>query len=184
MTGSEDEFLDITVKRNGETVELSKVPFERTEYEGNMYIKIDFIVVGEKCSFRHPLKFIKEAVLETVSISRLVWMSLIDLISGRYGLNDIMGPVGTVSTVSQAAKQSFGSLIYLLALITVNLGVFNLLPFPALDGGKVVILAVEGITRKKIPAKYEAAIDMAGLAILLLFMIVVTGNDILRWFRN
>lgn len=184
MTSSEDEYVDITVVRSGEKVSLNQVRFERREYEGNMYITIDFIVVGKRCSFKHPMEFVKEAVLETVSIARLVWMSLVDLLAGRYGLNDIMGPVGTVSTVSRAAKQSFMSLLYMMSLITVNLGIFNLLPFPALDGGRIVLLAAEGITRKKIPAKYEAAINFAGLAVLMIFMIVVTGNDILRWFRN
>ena len=176
--------VSMTVERDGEKVELDSVKFKTEEIQGHNYISIDFKVQGEDVSFRNVFLVIKEAALETLSIARLVWMTLLDLLSGRYGLNEIMGPVGTISTVGQAAKAALSSLVYIMAMITVNLGVFNLLPIPALDGGRCLILLISGIIRKEIPAKYEAIIHGIGMILLLLFMAIVAGNDILRLIRG
>ncbi len=184
VTNSEDTTLDMTVIRNNQEVTLKNVSFESEIYEGQSFVNLDMIFKGEKCSIKKPFSFLKEAVLETVSMGRLVWMTLGDMITGRYGINDIMGPVGTVGAVSDAVSTSMKSLLFMLALISVNLGIINLLPIPALDGGKVVLLAYEGVTRKKVSAKVESAVTIIGLSLLLLLMLVITGNDILRWFRN
>ena len=167
ITNSEDTTLEMTVVRDGKETVLNNVVFK-----------------SEKCSIKKPFAFMKEAVLETVSLGRLVWMTLGDMITGRYGINDIMGPVGTVGAVSDAVSTSMNSLLFMLALISVNLGIVNLLPIPALDGGRVVLLAYEGITRKKVSSKVESLVTIIGLSCLLLLMLVITGNDILRWFRN
>lgn len=184
ITNNEDTNLDITVARNDQELEIKNVTFATEEYEQHTYLKMDMIFKGERCSWTKPFSFIKEAVLETISLGRFVWMSLGDMISGRYGLNDIMGPVGTVGAVSDAVSSSFPTLLYILALITVNLGLVNLLPIPALDGGRVVLLAYEGITRKKVSSKVESILTIIGLSLLFLLMIFITGNDVLRWFKN
>ena len=90
------------------------------------------------------------------------------------------GPVGIVSAISEASSLGLSSLLMLLALITINLGIFNLLPIPALDGGRLVFLIIEAIRRKPIPQKYEIAINAAGFILLIGLMIFATFNDITK----
>ena len=100
----------------------------------------------------------------------------------RFGLADISGPVGTVSYVSQAVKTSAYSALRLMAILTINVGLFNLFPIPALDGWRLFLLVGEGICKRKLPDKAEWVINAAGLALLLLFMCVVTFSDITKLF--
>ena len=124
-------------------------------------------------------------------MATMVWRTLVDLVKGDFGMNDLSGPVGTVDiigdTVADAVVESdslagWYNLFFLVALISVNLGVFNLLPLPALDGGRLVFLIWEGITRKRVPAKYESLVHFIGIVLLLLMMLVVTYSDITRIF--
>ena len=115
-----------------------------------------------------------------MSLARVIWDSLGQLVSGQVGVDQLSGPVGVTAVMSQTAKVSFQSFLYLVAFISINLGVMNLLPLPALDGGRLVFLILEGIRRKPVPAKYEGYIHAAGLMLLLALMVYVTGQDILR----
>ena len=184
LLNNEGNTVDMVVKRGGEKVNLDAVSFPSQTIEGKSYIDLDFRVVGQKVTIRKPLSFLKEAVLESVSIGRMVWMSLFDMITGRYGLNEMMGPVGVIDTVGQAVSMGMDQVLYIMALITINLGIVNLLPLPALDGGRLVFLIVEGIRRKPIPQKYEGWIHAIGLAMLLLLILVITGSDIWRLIRR
>ena len=128
----------------------------------------------------------KQSFLRTVSMGRLVWMSLIDLVSGKYGLNDLSGPVGVTKVVSGAvssiAVDGVAGLLYLLrilCMITVNLGIFNLLPIPALDGSRILFLVIEGIRKK--PVKHEAIVHAIGMGLLLLLMAVLVVKDLWQW---
>ena len=112
----------------------------------------------------------------------MVFLSLHDLLVGRYGISDMSGPVGTVSVVSTAVKTSMYSMLRIMALLTVNVGLFNLFPIPALDGWRLFVLLAEGITRKKLPQKAEYLINAVGLAALLLLMCFVTFSDITKLF--
>ena len=94
----------------------------------------------------------------------------------------IAGPIGIVNEIGKSVQAGFLDLLYLTALIAVNLGVFNLLPFPALDGGRVFFLLVELIRRKPIPPEKEGFVHMIGMGLLLLLMLVVTYQDILKFF--
>ena len=114
--------------------------------------------------------------------ARMVFLSLHDLLVGRYGISDMSGPVGTVSIVSTAVKTSMYSMLRIMALLTVNVGLFNLFPIPALDGWRLFVLLAEGITRKKLPQKAEYLINAVGLAALLLLMCFVTFSDITKLF--
>ncbi len=178
----EDGIYDFVVERNGENVELKDVHFETKPLEnGHNTIIYDFIIVGVE---KNPLNVLSTAALDTVSTARLVWLTLFDLITGHYGINDLSGPVGTVSIIADAASEAAAAgtgittIIYIMALITINIGVFNLLPIPALDGGRLFFILIEAIRRKPVPAKYEGYIHAAGLALLMLLMVVITFNDI------
>ncbi len=187
MTRSEDGIFDMTVRRDGKVVELSDVKFETTFEQGYAIIKYDFIILGKEPTF---LGVVINAVKQSISIGRLVWLSLFDLVTGRFGLSDLSGPVGTVNIladVASSAAQSRANLISalnLMAFISINIGLFNLLPLPALDGGRLFFLLIEGIRRKPINPKYEGYVHGAGLVLLLLLMVVVTFNDILNLIKT
>lgn len=184
LINSRDASVDMVVRRDGVKTELSGISFRTQDVEGQTIIELDFKVVGQKVSITRPLSFIKEAFLETVSLGRLVWMSLFDMLTGRYGLNEIMGPVGIIVETGNAITMGLDNALYLLALLTVNLGIMNLLPIPAVDGGRLVFLVIEGIRRKPVPAKYEAWVHGAGLVLLLLLSVFILGNDIWRLIRG
>ena len=100
--------------------------------------------------------------------------------AGRESINNLSGPVGIVTAIGQAASYGWQDLLELLALITINLGVFNLLPFPALDGGKVVFLIIEGVTGHAVPEKLQGTLTIAAFALLFGLMLFATYNDIIR----
>ena len=180
LVRDDDGLVDITVKRDGETVELRQVPFVMTEGEdGKKAITLDFTVYGVEKTF---FGVIGHAFAWTGSVIKTVWVSLIELITGRYSISELSGPVGVATAVGQASSYGWDSLFLLIAYITVNLGVFNLLPFPALDGGKLALLLVELIRGKPLPKKYEAYINLAGFVILFGLMIIVTVSDVIKLF--
>ena len=121
-------------------------------------------------------------------MARMVIESLKGMLTGRFGLNDIAGPVGTAQVIAQAAgqglKEGFGTavsnIVMMIIMITVNLGIVNLLPLPALDGGRLLFLIWEGVSRKPVPAKYEGYIHAAGFVLLLGLMVLIAFNDVLR----
>ena len=104
------------------------------------------------------------------------------LVSGQVGVDQLSGPVGVAEVMADTAKYSMISFFQLVAFISINLGVMNLLPLPALDGGRLVFLIIEGIRRKPVPPKYEGYVHAAGLMLLLMLMVYVTGQDVLRIF--
>ena len=136
---------------------------------------VDFYVVPQKKTVG---SFITQTVKTSVSYCAVVWRSLIDLISGKYGISAMSGPVGLTATIGNIAKQRLFDVIPIMALITINLGLFNLLPLPALDGGRLLFIIAEMITRKRVPQKYEALIHGIGFALLLTLMLFVTAKDI------
>ena len=109
-----------------------------------------------------------------------MFTSLVDLVRGRESINNLSGPVGIVSAIGQAASYGWQDLLEMLALITVNLGILNLLPFPALDGGKVVFLVIEGVTGHTVPEKLQSVLTLATFGLLFGLMLFATYNDILR----
>lgn len=178
LSRSADNTVDMIVNRDGEDVNL-QVEFELDEYEGTQYIKMDFWLKGVEKTFGNV---ITQTFKETVSYARMVFLSVHDLLVGRYGLSDLSGPVGAVSVVSDAVKTSVFSMLRIMALLTINVGLFNLFPIPALDGWRLFILIAEGITRKKLPAKAEYMINAVGLILLLGLMCLVTFSDITKLF--
>lgn len=178
LSRSPDGTVDMVVTRDGKDVNL-QVEFETDEYEGTRYIVMDFWLRGVEKTFGNVFV---QTFKESVSYARMVFLSVHDLLTGRYGLSDLSGPVGAVSVVSDAVKTSVYSMLRIMALLTINVGLFNLFPIPALDGWRFFVLLAEGITRKKLPAKAEYIINAVGLVLLLGLMCVVTFSDITRLF--
>ena len=176
---SADDTLDMVVLRDGREKKIS-VTFDTENYEGRQYIHMDFWLLGKK---KNPLNVLKATALDWLSYARMVFLSVHDLIFGKYGLSDMSGPVGAVGIISDAVKVSPLSMLRIMALLTINIGIFNLFPIPALDGWRLFLLVFEGIFRRKLPDKWEWAINGAGLVILLLFMSVITFSDITKLFR-
>ena len=167
-----------TVLRDGKTVELPDVQFDTWQDEnGETHMKLGFTVYGIK---KTPLNVVKEAGNSVLYYGRIVYTSLADLLRGRESINDLSGPVGIVTAIGQAASYGLEDLMELLVLITINLGIFNLLPFPALDGGKLVFLLIEGVTGYVVPEKIQSSLTVAAFALLFGLMIFATYNDILR----
>ena len=182
MSRSQDGVFDFVVERNGEKVTLNDVHFATEQQNGITLIQYDFIIIGEQPGF---LNIVKNAFTQSASIVRMVWLSVFDLVTGRYGMSELAGPVGTVDIIADVTAQAVSSgsltnLLTIMAFITINVGVANLLPLPALDGGRFLFLAIEAVRRKPVNPKYEGYVHAAGLALLLLLMVVVTYNDISR----
>lgn len=176
LSRSGDDTLDMTVLRDGKTLDL-KVKFNMEKYEGRNFINMDFWLVGNKKTVGGV---IKESFKEWVSFTRMVFLSVHDMIVGKYGLSDLAGPVGTVSVVSTAVKTSEYSMLRIMALLTINVGLFNLFPIPALDGWRLFLLIFEGIFKRKFPDKWDWAINAVGLVLLLGLMCVITFSDITK----
>lgn len=171
---------DFTVRRDGKIVQLEDVTFETYVDENNIkQMVIDFYVYPEE---KTVLTVIDEASKWTMSLARTVFLSLIDLVTGNVPINQMSGPVGIVTVISEAASIGFDQVLLILALITINLGVFNLVPFPALDGGRLLFLLLELVRGKPIKQKYEIWVNTAGMGILLAFMAFVTFSDITKLF--
>ena len=169
---------DFTVRRDGKIVQLEDVTFETYVDENNIkQLVIDFYVYPEE---KTVLTVIDEASKWTMSLARTVFLSLIDLVTGNVPINQMSGPVGIVTVISEAASIGFEQVLLILALITINLGVFNLVPFPALDGGRLLFLLLELVRGKPIKQKYEIWVNTAGMGILLAFMAFVTFSDITK----
>ena len=171
------EPIDITVKRNGEKITLNDVVFSTIEEEGVLFGEMDFKVLQEERTFPNLMK---QTFFRSVSSVKMVYDSLIGLISGRFGMDAVSGPIGVAEVVGSAAKTGAVSFLYIVSILTINLGVMNLIPFPALDGGRFVLLAIEGIRRKPLNRNVEAYINFAGIIILFAFMIFVSFKDVLK----
>ena len=175
---TEDYTADFTVLRDGKKVELPGVQFDTWQDDkGETHMSLGFTVYGIK---KTPLNVLKEAGNSVLYYGRIIYTSLADLARGRESINDLSGPVGIVTAIGQAASYGWQDLLELLALITINVGILNLLPFPALDGGKIVFLLIEGITGYAVPEKIQGSLTVAAFALLFGLMIFATYNDILR----
>jgi regulator of sigma E protease len=180
---------DFVVRRDGEKLTLKDVPCYLQTYETesgtSQLYGFQFQVIEATAATR-----IGYSLRQAADFVRMVWFSLEDLVSGAVGVRDLSGPIGIVSTMSEVGESSatwvdaLMNLVYFSAFIAVNLAVMNLLPLPALDGGRIFFLIINGlcylVLRKKIPAKYEGYVHGIGLVLLLLLMAVVAVSDVFR----
>ena len=174
------EPVDLTVIRDGNEEVLYDVVFPTATESGQIFGIADFGVSPIEKGF---FKTCALAAEKSVLIVRTCWESLYDLITGRYTFAAVSGPVGISSAIGEAARDGLQSLLYVTALISINLGVMNLLPIPALDGGRTVTLLFEMITRRRIPVKIEGIINGVGLMLLLLLTFIVMGKDIFQLIK-
>ncbi len=165
--------IDVEYIRNGEKNTVTVTP--KKEDDGMYYI--GFQPKMEQLNFAGRLY---HSWHYTLFYGKAILVSLFDLITGNVGMEAMSGPVGIVNEISKSAKQGIDSLLSLGALITINLGLFNLLPLPALDGGRVFFVLAECIIRRKIPADKEGMVHFIGFILLLLLMAFATWNDIVK----
>ena len=167
--------VDVTVLRDGSKIVVKDVSFPLMSEQGVTFGSTDFYVYSEA---KTVLSVLKHAFFRSVSTVKMIWESLIDLISGRYGVEAVSGPVGVTKVVSEAAASGLSDFMNLVVVISMNLGIMNLLPFPALDGGRILFLLIEAVFRRPIPRSVEGAINLVGFAALMLLMIVITVKDV------
>jgi len=185
--------FDLTLERDGKTVRLDNFKMEKQTYTVNgaqqkMY--------GLRFSYEDKTfgSLLKNAWGSSLYFVQLVRLGLHDLVSGAVGINDMSGPVGIVGTLNETGKEAQSSggvgagvwyVLYIGAFIAVNLSVMNLLPLPALDGGRIfcllLTLIIEAITRRKLNPKYEGYIHGVGMVLLLALMAYITFHDIFKW---
>ncbi len=167
--------LDIVIERDGKEILLENVQFKTETVEGLYCGKVDFKPLYVQKSIGY---LIKESVNQSFSTFKVIIKSFVSLITGRYGLEAVSGPVGTVSVIAESASQGYRTLLYLFVFLSMNLGIFNLFPLPALDGGRIFFVLIEAVRGK--PIKHEAAVHAIGMVLLLAFMAVIMVSDIIK----
>ncbi len=172
---------DFKVLRDGKEVTLKNVkPFVRMKgADGNEQDVSSFYVEPENKTFFNVLK---HGFFEAVSYIRTTVLGLLDLLTGRVGIDGLGGIIKVGQVVGEASKYGFETILRLAAMLSVNIGVMNLLPIPALDGGRIVLLAYEGIFRKPLNGKIEYALIAASMVLLYALMIFVAVKDIISIF--
>ena len=172
-----DGKYDITVKHEDgkeETFQIEKKEFEDEEGEKMEGFGFEMRAEVHK-GFKAALKY---AFQKFAAISEQMWMTLGGLFSGKISLNSLSGPVGIYTVVGETRKAGIENIIFLTAYLSINLGIMNILPIPALDGGHVLFLLIEMITRKKVNQKIEALATNIFFALLMLLMLYITIHDI------
>lgn len=169
--------IEVEYERDGKRGEVSITP---KQSEDGTYL-IGFVTGAEKLGL---ISRIKHAFYYTLFMSKVVIVSFYDLITGAVSIKLMSGPVGIVNEINTAAKSGILDVLSLMGLISVNLGIFNLLPLPALDGGRLLFLLIEAVRRKKLPAEKEGMVHFIGFALLILLMLFATFNDITRIFAK
>ena len=169
--------MTITVLRDGEKMKLENVSVPTSSEAGSTVGLMDFQVRQEKNY--NPLTVLKHSWFRSVTNVKMVYDSLIGLVTGRFGIESVSGPIGLTSAVGDVAKAGFTSVLNLVVVISVNLGVMNLLPIPALDGGHIFIYLIEVIRRKPMKKEVEGIINFVGLILILGLAVIIAVKDII-----
>ncbi len=171
--------VNVTVIRNGEKKVIENVAFPTAESGGvvygirNFYFKVEPKTLGST---------LKHTFYGSVNSIVQIFDSIKGILSGRYGFKDVSGPIGVGEAIGQAAKVGPSTLLTLTVLLAMNLGIFNLLPIPALDGGRLVFLIIEAIRRKPLPKDVEATVNGVGMLVLLSVVVIVAFKDVFMIF--
>jgi len=174
--------LNFSLRRDAQPLELSVAPEQRT-WQGQTGYFLG-VRLGRRIHSVHlgPVAAFRQSVEDNLRFTGLLFVLLQRLFTGRASVNSLEGPIGIVSLSGQAAQLGLGSLANLMAIISINLAVLNLLPVPILDGGHLAFLAIEGLWRRDLSLGFKERATQVGLMLLLLLFAVVMYNDIMRYF--
>jgi regulator of sigma E protease len=173
--------VDVTVVRDGETVVLRDVQYPNFSEAGHVFGDRDFYVNAVE---KNAATVAHQAFWQSFNTVQMIWDSLYDLVFGEYTVEDLSGPVGVTQAITEAAEQGSYNFGFMFVFISVNLGIFNLLPLPALDGGRLFFQFIELIFRRPINRTVEGYIHFAGIMLLMLLMVFVTFQDISKIFLS
>ncbi len=185
LTTMGNEPVDLVVERDGEEVELKGVCFPVDEMDGVKYGSMDFLVYRKDKTFANVCY---EAFWQPISTIRTTVQGFLDTVTGRYGISGVSGVVGMGDAMNDVIStgESIGviveNLLNFMVLISLSLGIFNLIPLPALDGGRFVIYAIEGIIGRRLPEKAVTIAISVSMGLLLLLMVLITFKDIIKLF--
>lgn len=188
LSFNDGQGVDIEVIRNGKKIVLEDLPLYRGTYDGQS--GRFGLLIGEMqipTSFLTKLRFIG---YQTLDFIQQMWFSLVQLVRGTMGVKELSGPVGIVSiitevgTASESAVSAARNIAYFAALIAINLAVMNMLPIPALDGGRIFFLLVDAVVlllfKRKVPEKWQAAINAVCFMLLMGMMVLITLHDVTK----
>ena len=179
VRSSADKTLSMTIQRNGDTKNVSITP---KSVEGQNGSKIGQLGVTRTLD-NSIFSILGYGFSQTISVIVLVLSALGSIFTKGFNLNQLGGPVAIYSLTSQVAKNGLIDLLSFMGMISANLGVMNLLPIPALDGGKLVLNFIEGIRKKPLDPEKEGYLTIAGAIFLFALMLLVTWNDIMKLFN-
>lgn len=175
ISTSKNKSLTFSVLRGDKTLSFKMMPkIVKVDGVNNALVGITnktYTDIGSK---------IKYGVLTTGAGIQRIWYALTHLFSGGFSLDKLGGPVSIARQTSTVAKAGFLNILAFMAMLSLNLGIMNLIPIPALDGGKLVLNAIEALLRRPLPASFENAVTIGGAAFMFVLMIAVTINDLLR----
>lgn len=192
LARNDGQGVDLIVERDGKRIPLNDFPMGRYDYEyqGRRYHGFG-LIFGQVDDLSMPER-IGQGFAQTFDFVRIVWMSLGDLVTGRVAVSELSGAIGIVDVVSEVGSQSetvaigVKNVFYFMTLIAVNLAVMNMLPIPALDGGRVFFVLLNGViyavSRRRIPERYEGYVHAGAFVLLLALMAVVALHDIWNIF--
>lgn len=180
QTSKGNEMTFKVLKQDGSTKEYKVAPIKEKDSEGNESYKFGIATKYEKeYGFTKSLSY---AWNKTISLFGSMWDTLKYLFNGKVSINQLSGPVGIYSVVDSQAHQGMEALLYLVAYLSINVGIINLLPFPAFDGGRILFLFIEKIFRKPVSKNVENIIHSIGFMLIIGLLIYVTFNDIIKLF--
>lgn len=173
--------VEIKYKDENGNVEIAKFKADTVDENGTTNYKYGFSLINQKQ--RGFFSSIKYAFTKTIELIEYMFFVIWYLITGKISLTNLSGPIGIFTMVGETAKEGLINLVYLMAIISVNVGFINFLPLPAFDGGRILFLIIEKIKGSPVNPKIENIIHTVGLGLLMLLMVFITYNDILRIFR-
>lgn len=173
-----DQEISVVVERSGEEASVLVTPKKAVDPEGEQVGQLG-VQLGFEKSF---LKTFQYGFVQTYDTTKMILTNLMMLITGQYSIDMLSGPVGIYDFTDQVVQTGFTSFLMWTAMLSVNLGIINLVPLPALDGGRLLFVGIEAVRGKPIDPQKEGIVHFIGFALLMLLMIVVTWNDIQRLF--
>lgn len=175
--------VQVSLERKGETLQVPVTPKMVKTEDGREVLQVGIALsqLKRSASFTETFQFAGDSFVKG---STAILDALRKLVFERFDINQLAGPVGTLQATGQIASQGIDQMIIWTAFVSINLGIFNLLPIPMLDGSRLIFLAIEAIRRRPIDPNKEGLVHFVGFALIFLLMIAVTYNDILRIIKG